>query len=85
MINPLAFIMVALGAMLVRFGLFLVLKRRKNVGTLISLLGLGFCAVPFLISFIIFHTPDRRRTLKRNRLKANKRLRFQPILCPAGK
>ena len=53
MVNPIAVVMMALGVLLLLFGLFLVVKRRKIAGILISLLGLGVAAVPWLVSFYL--------------------------------
>lgn len=53
MINPIAFGSMALGVVMLLFGLFLLAKRRKAAGIAISLLGLGVAAVPFLVSFFI--------------------------------
>jgi hypothetical protein len=49
--NPIAVAMIVLGVVLLLFGLFLVLRRRKATGIAISLLGVGAAAVPFLVSF----------------------------------
>ena len=53
MVNPIAVIVMALGVLLLLFGLFLVVKRMKIAGIVISLLGLGVSAVPFLVSFYL--------------------------------
>ncbi len=53
MVNPIALGMIALGALLLLFGIVLVVKRRKIGGVVISLLGMGVIAVPFLISFYL--------------------------------
>ena len=53
MVNPIAFVMVALGVLLLLFGIFLVVKRIKVAGIVISLLGLGVAAVPWLVSFFL--------------------------------
>jgi hypothetical protein len=53
MVNPIALGMMALGALLLLFGIFLVVKRMRVVGIVISLLGLGAAAVPFLVSFYL--------------------------------
>jgi hypothetical protein len=52
--NPIAFGMVALGALLLALGLLLVAKRRKAAGIAVSLLGLGTVATPFVITFFLF-------------------------------
>jgi len=49
--NPIAVAMIVLGVVLLLFGPFLVLRRRKATGIAISLLGVGAAAVPFLVSF----------------------------------
>ena len=54
MINPMALGMVALGAVLLVFGLLLVAKHRKATGLTLSLLGLGTAVAPFVISFLLF-------------------------------
>ena len=53
MVNPIALAMMALGVLLLLFGIFLVVKRRKIAGIVISLLGLGVAAVPWLVSFFL--------------------------------
>ena len=53
MVNPIALVMMALGVLLLLFGLFLVVKRIKIAGIVISLLGLGMAAVPWLVSFFL--------------------------------
>jgi hypothetical protein len=53
MVNPIALVMMALGLLLLLFGIFLVVKRIKIAGIVISLLGLGMAAVPWLVSFIL--------------------------------
>ncbi len=53
MVNPVALVMMALGVLLLLFGLFLVVKRMKIAGMVISLLGLGIAAVPWLVSFYL--------------------------------
>ena len=53
MVNPIALGMIALGALLLLFGIVLVVKRRKIAGIVISFLGMGAIAVPFLISFYL--------------------------------
>lgn len=49
--NLIAFGMTVLGVMLLLIGLFLVFKHRKTGGIVISLLGMGIVAVPFLVNF----------------------------------
>jgi uncharacterized membrane protein YozB (DUF420 family) len=51
MFNPLALTFIVFGIFLLLCGLFLIVKRKKTAGTIISLLGLGACAVPFLASY----------------------------------
>ncbi len=53
MVNPIAIVMMVTGALLLVLGIYLVHKRRKLSGTIISLLGLGAIAVPFLASYIV--------------------------------
>ena len=53
MVNPIALVMMALGVLLLLFGIFLVVKRIKMAGIVISLLGLGMAAAPWLISFFL--------------------------------
>jgi hypothetical protein len=53
MVNPLAFVLMAIGAILLFIGIFLVVRRRKKAGTLFLLLGLGFCTFPFLTSYLL--------------------------------
>jgi hypothetical protein len=52
-VNPIALVMIVLGVLLLLFGIFLVVKRMKIVGIVISLLGLGVAAVPWLVSFLV--------------------------------
>lgn len=52
--NPLAFGMFTLGALLLVLGLRLVTKRRKAAGLAVSLLGLGIAAASFVITFFLF-------------------------------
>lgn len=54
MINPIALVLVAVGILLLLVGLLLVIKHRKAAGIAISVLGLGFVAAPFLISFLLY-------------------------------
>ena len=51
--NPIAFGLVILGIALLLFGLFLALKRRKDIGIAISLLSVGIAAIPFIVSFYL--------------------------------
>ena len=51
--NPIALVVMALGVLLLLFGLFLAVKRMKIAGIVISLLGLGVGAVPFLTSYYL--------------------------------
>ena len=53
MANPIAVIMMALGAVLLLFGVFLVVKRIKIAGIVISLSGLGIAAIPWLVSLFL--------------------------------
>jgi hypothetical protein len=53
MVNPIALVMMVLGVLLLLFGIFLVVKRMKIAGIVISLLGLGVAAVPWLVSFYL--------------------------------
>lgn len=53
MVNPIALVMMALGVLLLLFGIFLLVRRRTIAGLVISLLGLGAVAVPFLTSFYL--------------------------------
>jgi hypothetical protein len=53
MVNPIALVMIALGILLLLFGIVLVVKRIKIAGIAISLLGLGAMATPFLVSFYL--------------------------------
>jgi hypothetical protein len=52
--NPIALGMVVLGALLLAVGLLLVAKRRKATGIVVSLLGLGTAAAPFIITFFLY-------------------------------
>jgi hypothetical protein len=51
--NPIALMMIMLGALLLLLGMVLVGKRVKGAGIVISLLGLGAMAFPFLVSFYL--------------------------------
>jgi len=53
MVNPIAVVMMALGLLLLLFGIFLVVKRIKIAGIVISLLGLGVAAVPWFVSLYL--------------------------------
>ena len=53
MVNPIALVIMALGLLLLLFGIFLVVKRIKVAGIVISLLGLGVAAIPWLVSFFL--------------------------------
>ncbi|MCL4506597.1 MAG: hypothetical protein M1434_07555 [Chloroflexi bacterium] len=50
MVNPIAAAITALGIVLLLAGLFLLVKRRRIAGVVISVFGLGIAAVPFLIT-----------------------------------
>jgi hypothetical protein len=51
--NLIALGMIALGALLLLLGLVLLARRRTGTGIVISLLGLGMAATPFLITFFL--------------------------------
>ncbi len=53
MVNLIAFVMIVLGALLLMLGMVLVGKRVKAAGIVVSLLGLGAIAFPFLVSFYL--------------------------------
>ena len=53
MVNPIALVMMALGVLLLLFGIFLMVKSMKIAGIVISLLGLGVATVPWLVSFFL--------------------------------
>ena len=57
MINPLALGMVALGILLLLCGLVLIAKHLKTAGIVISVLGLGALATPWLISLYLSAQP----------------------------
>ena len=57
MVNPLALGMVALGILLLLCGLVLIAKRLKTAGIVISVLGLGAMATPWLISLYLSAQP----------------------------
>ena len=57
MINPLALGMVAFGILLLLCGLVLIAKRLKTAGIVISVLGLGVLATPWLISLYLSAQP----------------------------
>jgi len=50
MTNPIAVLVIGLGVVLCLTGLFLLGRRRKLVGVVISVLGLAAIAAPFLVS-----------------------------------
>jgi hypothetical protein len=52
--NPIAFALILIGIFLLMIGLLLLIKRRKASGIVISLLGFGLLAVPFLITFLLY-------------------------------
>ena len=52
--NPIAVGMVALGILLLAFGLFMLTKHRKVIGFTLSILGLGTVVTPFVITFLLF-------------------------------
>jgi hypothetical protein len=52
--NPIALGMVAVGAMLIVLGLLIGTSGRKATGRVISLLGLGAAAAPFVITLLLF-------------------------------
>ncbi|HSN74259.1 MAG TPA: hypothetical protein VL334_04080 [Anaerolineae bacterium] len=53
MANPIALAMITLGLLLLVFGIFLVVKRRKAAGIVILVLGLGIGVIPFVASFVL--------------------------------
>jgi hypothetical protein len=53
MMNPIALVTIAIGVLLLLFGIFMVVKRMRIAGIVISLLGLGVAAVPWLVSFFL--------------------------------
>jgi len=55
MVNPIALVMVMLGAILLGIGIYWFIKRSKIVGTTISILGFCVVAIPFVVSFILIH------------------------------
>jgi hypothetical protein len=57
MVNPIAIIMIALGILLFLSGILLAVRRAKVAGIVISLLGLGAVAIPFVISFYLGSNP----------------------------
>ena len=57
MVNPLALGMIALGILLLLCGLVLIAKRLKTVGIVLSLVGLGAMATPWLISLYLSAQP----------------------------
>ena len=52
--NPIAFALVLIGILLLMIGLLLLIKRKKVSGIVISLLGFGLLAAPFLITFLLY-------------------------------
>jgi uncharacterized membrane protein HdeD (DUF308 family) len=52
--NPIVIGMVALGILLFVLGLFVVARRRKATGIVISLLGLATLITPFIITYFLF-------------------------------
>ena len=52
--NPIAFALVLIGFSLQSIGLLLIIKRRKASGIVISLLGVGLLAAPFMITLILY-------------------------------
>jgi hypothetical protein len=57
MINPIALGATVLGILLLLFGIVLIVKRRKTAGIVLSVLGLGAMATPWLVSFYLAATP----------------------------
>ena len=57
MMNPIALGAMALGILLLLFGIVLIVKRIKVAGIVLSLLGLGAMATPWLISFYLSAQP----------------------------
>jgi hypothetical protein len=57
MLNPIAIVMIALGILLFLSGIFLAVRRARVAGIVISLLGLGAVAIPFVISFYLGSNP----------------------------
>ena len=57
MINPLALGMMALGIILLLCGLVLIAKRIQTAGIVISVVGLGALATPWLISLYLSAVP----------------------------
>jgi hypothetical protein len=53
MVNLIALIMIALGILLLLFGIFMLVRRKKIAGTVILLLGLGLGVIPLLVSFYL--------------------------------
>ncbi len=56
MVNPLALGMMALGVVLLLCGLVLIAKR-KTAGIVISVVGLGALAIPWLVSLYLSTVP----------------------------
>ena len=53
MVNPIAVLVIGIGVALILTGLFLLIKRRRLSGIVISVLGLGAVAAPFLVSLFL--------------------------------
>ena len=53
MVNPIAIVMMVLGALLLALGIFLVRKHRRMLGTIISFLGLAAIATPFVVTYLM--------------------------------
>ena len=53
LINPIATVNVALGIVLILVGLFLLVKRKKATGVVLSVTGLCIAAGPFLITALL--------------------------------
>ena len=53
MVNLIALIMIALGVLMLLFGILLLVRRKKIAGTVIFLLGLGLGVIPLLVSFYL--------------------------------
>ena len=51
--NPVALGMIILGALLLGLGVLLVAKRRKATGIVLSLIGLGTAAAPFITTCLL--------------------------------
>ena len=57
MMNPIALTTIAFGVLLFLFGIVLIIKWMKIAGIVISLLGAGIVAFPFVISFYLGPNP----------------------------